>query len=146
MKRNLWLLTLLISGFFLLTGCSKDNDDSPTIEGTWKIQKSVSTVYINGTVDNESGETINYNSGSTLTLKEGKITIVVDEPEDSYTDSGTYTYANDKLTIQYTEGEEDRDEFTIQKLTNTSLILVNEIIDTWEGNTYKEVTEIQLTR
>ena len=122
------LILLAFVSAFVFNSCRKDDDNNePTIVGTWKLNKNI-VKYGNGT-----SETITPNSCEAKTnitfANDGKY-IDVGYSDFSgeclnYTTIGTYFYNKQNKTLTITDDE----TVDIASLTSTELVVINEKYD-----------------
>jgi len=102
--RSIFLFT--ISLFLLFVGCKKEDsatNTSSSIVGTWKLTK----LTVNGTAQPVNYvETVKLNSDNTYTYT--RI-----ENNQTYSDSGTYSTANGKVTVTHQDHQSQTMDYTL---------------------------------
>jgi len=137
------LLTLFtVCSIILIASCKKESNSSASITGRWNIQKvravetttqSGSTVTQDTTVNYTNGEYINFASNGTFISGDGVA---------PSTDTGTYTYVNNTLTMIST----DTTIFNVDLLDARSLNLSTSVTQNSPGIIYSINFTLYLTR
>ena len=115
------ILTVLIAASALLTSCSKDDDNDPSIVGTWLQTEGTSENFLNGVSQGVENDVIDANNYWKITINaDGTFSEIYVEDGDSYEDSGTYTVVGNQASFTY-EGDTGPDD-TPFVLTNNKLV------------------------
>ena len=138
MKKN--VLVLFIMAAIAISGCKKDDkkddDAKSTIVGKWLVKKIYEVEYENGVKKREDTDTDFGNQDFFEFKADG--TGLFSETGD--TDPITYKVTGDMLTITDSPGESF--DLKIKSLRGNDLVLVDESTETYQGVTYRNVTEI----
>ena len=134
MKTLKTLAAVVIAALTLsLTGCGKDAED--LIIGSWNMNSVIYTITTSGL----TGDYAQYNGSHTETetpgpgestvltfQKDGTMTSTYTDEDGTYTQAGTYTVKDDKLTMTFTEGnqtETETEEFMPGMTATTSITM-----------------------
>lgn len=138
MKKN--VLLLFIMAALAISGCKKDDkkddDAKSTIVGKWLVKSIYEVEYENGIKKREDTDTDFGNQDFFEFKADG--TGLFSETGD--TDPITYKVTGDMLTITDSPGESF--DLKIKSLSGNDLVLVDESSETYQGVTYRNVTEI----
>ncbi len=147
------ILTVLIAASALLTSCSKDDDNNPSIVGTWNWDSTKTESFKNGVSTGTETDTANDSNIETVTFKSDntftdyyKETFISNGTEvtDEGTDEGTYSIKGNVLSTTY-DGTTEVEESTFT-VTNTTLTVVFTYEETSGGDTYKYIDTLTYTR
>ena len=154
----------LIASLFLVSGCSKDSDPTPSdiIVGTWAF----STINATITVGTQSlvayfksqglseadaqlyaDQLVNSYKGDisgTLEIKKGGTWSSTDDQGNIST--GKWELTSDGKTLTLDKGAVGESIFTITTLTSSKLIISSDVSDTDSGITFNVNLQIELTR
>lgn len=129
------ILILAVVAGFAITSCKNDDEETPPIVGTWKINKSTYK-YGDGTSDTEIPDACE--SKSNFTFKEDGVLI-----NDEYYISGSSTCTPDYSTGSYSYNENEKnlylnfdgstETFKVITLNNSELVLAGEK-DDYDGD------------
>ncbi|MFC6226107.1 lipocalin family protein [Hymenobacter artigasi] len=141
------MLPLFLAAALAVASCSK-SDDAPgaaALLGTWVVQSEtkVSTPKNGGAATTTTVQKPLPSGLTSITFRaDGTYTLV--DPSRTYSDSGTYTYANNILTLPYysTSGVQSAKILAVPELTATRLVTV---LST-EDASYKYTTTDLYTR
>ncbi|MBF4470621.1 lipocalin family protein [Flavobacterium sp. HJJ] len=139
-------LTALVAVGTLFTSCSKDDNDSPSIVGSWKTSSSISEEFKDGVSQGKGSNSIDANNYEIFTFNNDNTFSDYEVSSNSApsTDPGTYTMKDNIISLKYS-GDTDIDSlsFTLTKDT-----LVTTFIEeyTSKGIAYKYVTIVTYIR
>ena len=149
MKKIISLVGMLAAVVLLFASCSKESNSS--IIGTWRLEESVTTTYIDGTlydshVSTHEGEfLIEFKSDGTMTMiekKESKIS----------TTSGSYMIIENTLILNINilgigdKIEVESETVTIDSITSTTLVFSSETSYSNGGKNYTSIGKSTLKR
>lgn len=135
--KSIVLTALMVVGI-LLSSCSKDDNESVSIVGSWKSTKRVVETFKDGVSQGNTQEVIDSNNYSILTFKtDGRFSDKVVSSGSNYTEEGAYTTKDNVLSVKY-DGNTDFD-LTNFTLTNSTLVIVFTEEYTTGGSKYKDV-------
>ena len=128
------LLLMAVVAGFALTACKKDDDEVPSIVGTWKVNK-YTYKYANGKFETETPDACE--AKTNITFKEGG-SLINDE---YYSGSGTCKSDYSTGTYNYKENEKDlyvsldgnTMRFKVITINNFELVLLGEK-DDYDGD------------
>lgn len=140
------ILTALVVIGTLFTSCSKDDNEIPSIVGSWKITSNISEQFKDGVSQGIESNSIDANNYSIVTFKnDGTFSYFeVSSNDGSSTDPGTFTIKDNVLYIKY-DGETDIDSSPFT-LTNDTLVLTFIEEFTSGGIAFKYLINITLSR
>ncbi len=142
--KSIILATLLVVGT-ILTSCSKDDNESASIIGTWKVTSSVYETFKDGVSQGKDKETIDANNYWTISFKaDGTFEGVSVDPQGNDKESGEYIVKNNEISVKY-KGDKDFEpaNFTV---TKDQLIITSTEEYTYNGGKYKGVSITTYTR
>jgi major membrane immunogen (membrane-anchored lipoprotein) len=130
------ILTVLIAVSSLLTSCSKDDDNAPSIVGTWLETSSSTEIIKNGVSQGVEEGTVDANNYQKLTFNaDGTFSSIYVEDGENDEESGTYTIDGNSISVIY-EGETEADPDESFVLSGNQFVYGYEEGDTIGPDTY----------
>lgn len=149
MRKILSLIGMLAAVVLLFASCSKENSSS--IVGTWRLEESVTTTYVNGTFYDSQ---VSILEGEYLFefKSDGTIRITENNKSNISTTSGTYMIVENTLILNINKLgigdkiEVESQKVTIEALTSTTLMFSSESSYSNGGKNYTYVGKSTLRR
>lgn len=149
MKKIISLVGMLAAVVLLLASCSKESNSS--IIGTWRLEESVTTTYIDGTLYDSHVSTLE--GESLIEFKsDGTMTMIEKNGSKISTTSGSYMIIENTLILNINKlGIGDKIEaesqtLTIDSLTSTTLVFSSEFSYSYGGKNYTSIGKSTLKR
>ncbi|MBR0084205.1 MAG: lipocalin family protein [Bacteroidales bacterium] len=143
MKKVVYLLFAAIAACLIIAGCNQKEDIvSGSVIGQWRLQKATEYYY----EDNKLGaETTVYSSNNNTVFFEFRADgtysmLLTVDGEAAIPETGTYTKIADKIVTVSGEGKSARTQtYTIESITNSTMVLVSEESVVENGITKKQI-------
>lgn len=150
MKKIISLVGMLAAVVLLLASCSKENSSS--IIGTWRLEETVTTTYIDGTLYDSHVST---HEGESLIIEfksDGTMTMIEKTESKISTSNGSYMIIENTLILNFNQlGIGDKIEVasetvTIDSITSTTLVFSSETSYSNGGKNYTSIGKATLKR